>query len=120
MKKTTKYFYLFLPITLCMCVLILQLQACDRNESAEFTENELFIKFKPDISTQSIQSFVSENNLELIREFSQIKVFLFSIKDERDDISVCKELNENPLVEYAELNFTVNKNIIQNDHNTNK
>ncbi len=109
MKKTTKYFYLFLPITLCMCVIILQLQACSRNESAEFAEGGLLIKFKPDISTQSIQTFVSENNLELMKEHSQIKVFLFRIKDERDAISVCKELNENPLVEYAELNFTVSK-----------
>ncbi len=98
-----------------MCIIILHLQACERKESAEIVKDELLIKFKADISTQSIRSFVNENNLEVIKEYHQIKVFLCNIRDERDVLSVCKELNEDPLVEYAEPNFTVHENIIRND-----
>jgi len=84
---------------------------------SELVKDELLIKFKADISTQSIQAFVKEYNLEIIKEYLQIKVFLCNIRDERDVLSVCKKLNEDHLVEYAEPNFTVQENIIRNDHN---
>ena len=82
-----------------------------------FAKDELFIKFKSGVSVQSVHSFVNENNLEMIREISPIKVIVFNIRGEQNIISFCKELNEDPLVEYAEPNFVVHENSVLSDHN---
>ncbi len=86
----------------------------DKNvkEPIEFTKDELLIKFKDGLSTQSIQVFANEHNLEMIREVNGIKVIVFNVRGGRSILSVCKELNEDPLVEYAEPNFKVRANTI--------
>lgn len=81
-------------------------------EPIGFAKNELLVKFKDGVSVQSIQVFAKEHNLEMIREVSGIKVIVYSIRDDRGVLSVCKGLNEDPLVEYAEPNYNVYKNAI--------
>jgi len=89
--------------------------AGDGKESPEFVKGELLIKFKSDISTQSIQRCANENGLEITREYSRIKVSLCNVSGERDVLDACKDLNEDPLVEYVEPNYIVHANILPTD-----
>ena len=102
-------------IIISLCVFVQHLQADDSKKSLEFVKGELLIKFKSDISAQSIQRCVNENNLKVTSEYSQINVSLCRITDARDSLCVCKELNKNSLVEYAEPNFIVHANALPDD-----
>lgn len=102
-------------IIISFCMLIKHSQASDSKKQPEFVKGELLIKFKSNISAQSIQGCVNENNLKVTGEYSHINVSLCRITDAKDPLCVCKELNKNSLVEYAEPNFIVHANVLPDD-----
>ncbi len=109
-----KFFFVSM-IIVSLCVFTQYSQAGDSKKQPEFVKGELLVKFKSDISAQFVQRCVNENNLKVAREYPRIKVSLYSTSGGKDVTTLCKELNENPLVEYAEPNYIVHADVLPND-----
>ncbi|MFQ5963117.1 MAG: S8 family peptidase, partial [Candidatus Scalinduaceae bacterium] len=111
MIKNKKIFCLFM-IILSVTIMI---QLSHAEGLPEFVEDELLIKFKDTVSAESIQTCENDHNIEFVKEFSQFKVFLHRIRDGRDVISVCNDLNNDPRIEYAEPNYIQKVDAVPND-----
>ncbi len=92
-------------------------QQVQQKRAPEFAKDEVLVKFKGGINSNSMQSFNTNHNINVLHEYKRISVSLYHINDSRSVHSVVSELNSDPQVEYAEPNYVLKANVIPNDPN---
>ena len=77
-------------------------------------EDEILVKFKPGVPDQARERILNSHALEKIDSIPEIGVELTKVAPQARD-NVIEALKHNPLVEYAELNFILQAQLIPND-----
>ena len=92
------------------------LNTLNGSNSTDYKENELFVKFKPEVSEDTIRNTHLEVGSTVLKEYVEIKgLQLVKIPDNMSLSNALKKYMQNKDVEYAEPNYVYKKDSIPDD-----
>ncbi|MDD5614049.1 MAG: hypothetical protein PHQ54_03140 [Candidatus Omnitrophica bacterium] len=77
------------------------------DENAKFLEFEVLVKFKEDIGSEDINSFIGEHSLQVLNIIERIGVYHFKFAENISVESMVERLSKDSRVEYAEPNYII-------------
>jgi len=92
------------------------INALNNSNSAEYKENELFVKFKPEASEDAVRDAHLEIGATILKEYVEIKgLQLVEIPDDMPLNEALTKYKQNKNVIYAEPNYVYKKDSVPND-----
>ncbi len=84
-------------------------------EISDYKNGEVLIKFKSEVSTQAINSALSDAGIQIANRINEIGVYKCTITNEEPVLQVVERCNADQNIEYAEPNYIYRASVTPND-----